>query len=71
VEWGHIKQSHTFAGQFVKKGELIEFHKSFNADFPMSAGIVTAVPITSFSTDTRLLLLVWCLSSSKSIRELN
>jgi len=37
----------------------------------MTAGIVTAVPITSFSTDTRLLLVVWFLSSSKLIRELH
>jgi len=37
----------------------------------MTAGIVTAVLITSYSTDTRLLLLAWFLSSSKFIRELH
>jgi len=39
--------------------------------FSMTAGIVTSVPITSFSTDTRLLLLVWFLSSSMLILELH
>jgi len=55
----------SFEGKVEKISQIIQRR------FSMIAGIVTAVPITSFSTDTWLLFLVWFLSSSKMIRELH